>query len=1029
MRLFYYFEIIKSLSFMKKITLLFIILISSSIYLFSQISEGGIPPSFENSVQLNSSKNISLPAIDMNLVEHEDMEMGKEVYRIAKSIPVNINVLESGTWTKLNDGNSICRLTLSSYNALALGVYYNDFYLPDGSKLFLYNADHSQVIGAFSSNNNPSDGYFATELIQGESVTLEYWQSGDKSSNARISIYEIAYVYRGYNDYFHKDANDFGDSDYCEVNVNCSPEGNNWQDEKKGVARILLKEGNNYFWCTGSLVNNVRQDFEPYFLTADHCGHNASTSDYNQWIFYFNFESSSCSNPTNSPSSNTMTGCTKVASGGNQGSSGSDFKLLLFNSYIPQSYNVYFNGWNRNNVASSSGVGIHHPSGDIKKISTYTSTLTTSSWNGSGYNSHWQVYWANTSNGHGVTEGGSSGSPIFNSNGSLIGTLTGGSSYCSSPNSPDFYGKFSYHWQSNGSAASQHLKEWLDPDNVGTTILSGTYQVVSFTGLDADYCINDVAVSLTGIPSGGTFSGTGITGNNFDPSLAGQGTFTISYTTTNGSATQQVTVHALPVVNLGQDIQLTQGQSTTIDAGAGFSNYSWSTGAGTQTISVSSAGIYSVTVTGSGGCTGSDEIEVTITVPGVGPGWSFLNTGSNHTILIQNTIPIEIDGSAIEIGDYIGVFYDSLGTLACAGYLEWAGNTDALTAWGAQSGSVDGFASGEVLKWKIWDASEDIEYNATATYDSTNFPNTGNWQANGMSGISSLLTQSSSPNWFYTNTGSNHSILIQSTTPIDIDGNSIEIGDFIGVFYDSLGTLACAGYLEWDGNNNAITAWGAQSGSVDGFASGESFKWKIWDASEDTVYSLAATYLQGFPNEGFYEANGMSGLASLTTVMTQTQTIVIGQGWSIFSTYIEPAEPAIDSVLSSIMNSVIIVKSGSGLVFWPPFVNMIGDIEIGQGYQISLQQTQTLQIEGNAVVPENTPINVPTGWSIIGYLRQSQGDLVQMINTLGNSVIIVKNGAGLVYWPPFVNMIGDMVPGEGYQINLSTSGVLTYPAN
>ena len=75
---------------------------------------------------------------------------------------------------------------------------------------------------------------------------------------------------------------------------------------------------------------------------------------------------------------------------------------------------------------------MHHPSGDIKKISTYSSNLNTSGWNGNGVQSHWRVYWTSNSNGHGVTEGGSSGSPIFRANGRIMGTLTGGGSYCNS---------------------------------------------------------------------------------------------------------------------------------------------------------------------------------------------------------------------------------------------------------------------------------------------------------------------------------------------------------------------------------------------------------------------------------------------------------------------------------------------------------------------------------------------------------------------------------------------------------------------
>ena len=92
--------------------------------------------------------------------------------------------------------------------------------------------------------------------------------------------------------------------------------------------------------------------------------------------------------------------------------------------------------------------------------------------------SHWRLTWVATANGHGVTEGGSSGSPLFNynnGNSRIVGTLTGGSSYCSAPNSPDIYGKMSYHWDQNTSTGNIKLKTFLDPNNSGVKILDGAY--------------------------------------------------------------------------------------------------------------------------------------------------------------------------------------------------------------------------------------------------------------------------------------------------------------------------------------------------------------------------------------------------------------------------------------------------------------------------------------------------------------------------------------------------------------------------
>jgi len=90
-------------------------------------------------------------------------------------------------------------------------------------------------------------------------------------------------------------------------------------------------------------------------------------------------------------------------------------------------------------------------------------------------NGFWEVHWSETESGYGVTEGGSSGSPIFDKYGYLIGTLTGGQAACNNQTAPDYYGKFSMHWASNGSEMDEQLSFWLDPINTGQMYLDGLY--------------------------------------------------------------------------------------------------------------------------------------------------------------------------------------------------------------------------------------------------------------------------------------------------------------------------------------------------------------------------------------------------------------------------------------------------------------------------------------------------------------------------------------------------------------------------
>ncbi len=206
------------------------------------------------------------------------------------------------------------------------------------------------------------------------------------------------------------------------------------------------------------MINNTNNNGTPYLLTANHC----YTSSVGSWVFWFNYQSSTCSNPGSSPAYNSLSGSTLKARRSN-----SDFCLLQLNSTPPTAWDVFYSGWNRGTAAPKQETGIHHPSGDIKKISRDNNAATNGGAGGWG-SDHWRVYWD-----QGVTEGGSSGSPLYDQNKRIVGQLHGGASYCgaSAANLWDEYGKFSESW--NGTSASKRLRDWLDPANTGATTNDG----------------------------------------------------------------------------------------------------------------------------------------------------------------------------------------------------------------------------------------------------------------------------------------------------------------------------------------------------------------------------------------------------------------------------------------------------------------------------------------------------------------------------------------------------------------------------
>ncbi len=447
-----------------------------SISVFGQLREEGVPWSFGAEGLSGPFQHISLAPPDAEVLVDEDIQRSSMLRsdRFAVLVPVGIDPMTGGTWEQHALG-LVWRVKLSLEGSLASSLYFEGFSLPEGVRLYLYDEDGLQLKGAFSHANNRPEGYFATELIQGGTVILELNVPPGIPKGEWFSVAEMTFGYAHLDGVLQTSG--FGDSQFCEVNVNCSPEGDDWKDEKDGVVRIQVKANGSAYWCTGSMINNTSQDKTPYLLTADHCaykfGQYATAAELAAWIFYFDYESAGCANPQLEPQLKSLTGCTKVAHDGTHGLDGSDFYLVKLMDNIPASYNVFFNGWSRVDVPSSNGVTIHHPNGDIKKISTYTETPESSSWQGNGLSSHWKVVWAETVNNFGVTEGGSSGAPLFDNIGRIVGTLTGGLASCSNPQYPDYYGKFHYHWESNGDDDTTQLKPWLDPGNTGVLSLTG----------------------------------------------------------------------------------------------------------------------------------------------------------------------------------------------------------------------------------------------------------------------------------------------------------------------------------------------------------------------------------------------------------------------------------------------------------------------------------------------------------------------------------------------------------------------------
>ncbi len=421
----------------------------------AQLSAGGTPLSFEKKLGA-AVPTVEMAPVDVPAMLAQDTieeEMGLP-YRFGYPFDVNLGLDNAGAWEELPDGDRVWRLRVFCRDAFSINLMYNRYYLPEGARLFVYSEDQSHVLGAFTAQNNKDGKLFATAPVKGEVTIVEYHEPAAVRGRGELVISRVVHAYRDIFNYnLMKDAAGFGGSGSCNNNVNCA-EGEPWRDEIRSVAMILT--GGGFRLCSGSLVNNVRQDETPYFLTANHCLGGESS-----WIFMFNYQSPSCAN-IDGPTNQTLQGSTLLAN-----YSTSDFALLRISEAPPESYNVFYSGWSNENTASQASTGIHHPAGDIKKISFDYDPATSTNYLSTSGTTHWRVaQWDD-----GTTEGGSSGSPLFDQNQRIVGQLHGGYASCYSLTA-DWYGKFSLSWTGGGSASSR-LRDWLDPDNTGATYLDG----------------------------------------------------------------------------------------------------------------------------------------------------------------------------------------------------------------------------------------------------------------------------------------------------------------------------------------------------------------------------------------------------------------------------------------------------------------------------------------------------------------------------------------------------------------------------
>ena len=385
-------------------------------------------------VELTSAEATAIGEQDSNVLRANERRLQVGV---AKPVGLDVdlrrgNAFGHGVFERDADGIT-WTIELSSPGAAALRVGFANMDLPPDAQLYVYNAE-GEAHGPYGGTGMYGSGELVSHTVGGDSVRVQLRYDGANSvgdlAKLRFTIATLGHIGPRFKAaaYMNPKLAAANAKAFCSYNATCITNGDcvssgTWgaiDATRRGVAHMLFQSGSGFYICSGGLLNNTAQNGRPLFLTANHCisTQNEASSLETFWDYRAGCgETAPCdfSYATMRTTYTTTLGAAKLASG-----SSGDFSLMELNS-TPAGTRTFL-PWTNTAVAFTAQPlhRLSHPSGAPQAYS--RQNVTPSSFTCGTLPRGAFIYSQDVA---GATEGGSSGSPILNASGQVVGQLYG----------------------------------------------------------------------------------------------------------------------------------------------------------------------------------------------------------------------------------------------------------------------------------------------------------------------------------------------------------------------------------------------------------------------------------------------------------------------------------------------------------------------------------------------------------------------------------------------------------------------------